>query len=62
MGIMPRPPPVPSHGLLTLVDRKVYKARCRKTGRMVALKKIRMEAEKDGVHPAVLPGRCHLYW
>jgi len=29
--------------------RKVYKARCRSSGRLVALKRIRMETEKEGV-------------
>lgn len=31
---------------------KVYKARCRTTGELVALKKIRMETEKEGVRDA----------
>lgn len=29
--------------------REVFKARCRKTGRLVALKKLLMENEKEGV-------------
>jgi len=34
---------------------KVYKARDRTTGHLVALKKIRMEAEKEGVRLNLLP-------
>lgn len=33
-----------------ILGRKVYKARNKLTGKLVALKKIRMEAEKEGVH------------
>ncbi|KAG5456324.1 MAG: hypothetical protein BJ554DRAFT_3966 [Olpidium bornovanus] len=38
---------------------KVYKARNRVTGELVALKRIRMEAEKDGVGLLVLARRCY---
>lgn len=36
--------------------RKVYKARERATGRLVALKRIRMEMEKEGVSEHLLDG------
>lgn len=35
--------------VLNALYRKVYKARCRESGKMYALKKIRMETEKEGV-------------
>lgn len=40
-----------------LIGRKVYKARDRQSGAMMALKKIRMETEKEGVNhrDATLP-------
>jgi cyclin-dependent kinase len=33
---------------------KVYKARCKKTGRIVALKKTRLEMEEEGVPSTAL--------
>lgn len=35
--------------LIPLNYSKVYKAKCKKTNTLVALKKIRMESEKEGV-------------
>jgi hypothetical protein len=32
----------------------VYKAKCKETGRMVALKRVRMDNEKEGVRPSAL--------
>ena len=40
--------------------REVFKARNRKTNHMVALKKVRMENEKEGVSPAGASCHCPL--
>ena len=40
--------------------REVFKARNRKTNHMVALKKVRMENEKEGVSPAGASYHCPL--
>lgn len=39
--------------------REVFKARCKKTGKMVALKKILMENEKEGVRLLQI---CSGFW
>jgi len=47
------------HTNIVNVDSEVFKARCKKTKKLVALKKVLMENEKEGVSCSCLSVICH---